>query len=114
MPDDARETEQLSKTVRGQSPSEPDTLCAGDALLDRFKLVRLVGRGEMGDVYEAQDLRLHVTVLGHPRAPAASLEAAPPRLGHLPTPARLLMSAVRAPRLPQPDDGPGIALPSGR
>ena len=34
----------------------------GAVLLDRFKLVRLVGRGGMGAVYEARDLLLDATV----------------------------------------------------
>jgi serine/threonine-protein kinase len=33
-----------------------------DVLLDRFKLVRLRGRGGMGEVWEARDLRLHASV----------------------------------------------------
>jgi tetratricopeptide (TPR) repeat protein len=35
---------------------------SGEVLIDRFKLVRLVGRGGMGAVYEARDLLLQCTV----------------------------------------------------
>src|SRR5437899_1854650 len=31
-------------------------------LLNRFRIVRFIGRGGMGDVYEAEDLELHDTV----------------------------------------------------
>ena len=61
MPEDTRET-QLTQTVKGEAPTEPGTGQSGDVLLGRFKLVRLVGRGGMGEVYEARDLRLHATV----------------------------------------------------
>src|SRR5579863_108740 len=36
--------------------SEPPPLTAGDLLQKRFRIVRLVGTGGMGDVYEAIDL----------------------------------------------------------
>lgn len=62
MPDKERETEPVSQTVRGESPTEGTAQLAGDILLGRFKLARLLGRGGMGEVYEARDLRLHVTV----------------------------------------------------
>ena len=62
MPDKERETEPVSQTVRGESPTEGTAPLAGDILLGRFKLARLLGRGGMGEVYEARDLRLHVTV----------------------------------------------------
>ena len=62
MPDKERETEPVSQTVRGESPTEGAAPLAGDILLGRFKLARLLGRGGMGEVYEARDLRLHVTV----------------------------------------------------
>jgi len=62
MPDDRRETEPITQTVKGEGPTEPATPYSGDVLLGRFKLARLLGRGGMGEVYEARDLRLHVTV----------------------------------------------------
>jgi len=62
MPDDSRETEPVTGTVRGEPPTDVSPQRPGDVLLGRFKLARLVGRGGMGEVYEARDLRLHVTV----------------------------------------------------
>lgn len=56
-------TEALGDTVERQaSPAHASGLREGDVLLQRLKLIRLVGRGGMGEVYEARDLRLHATV----------------------------------------------------
>ena len=38
------------------------TLAEGDVIGERFRIVRLIGRGGMGQVYEARDLNLHRTV----------------------------------------------------
>jgi serine/threonine protein kinase len=63
MTDGGRQTEALGDTVRRSESSEPGfTLREGDVLLERFKLVRLVGRGGMGEVYEARDLTLQTTI----------------------------------------------------
>jgi YCII-related domain-containing protein len=43
---------------------------------------------------------------GHPRAPPPPLEASPPRSGHLPAPARLLVSPLQAPKLTRPGHRP--------
>ncbi|HET6981411.1 MAG TPA: protein kinase, partial [Myxococcaceae bacterium] len=57
------QTEALGETLpRPGAPAGEPGLPEGALLLERFKLVRLVGRGGMGDVYEARDLRLHATV----------------------------------------------------
>ena len=57
------QTEALGETVpRADSPASASGLREGELLLERFKLVRLVGRGGMGEIYEARDLRLHATV----------------------------------------------------
>ena len=43
-----------------QPPSgEPTLLRAGDLLAGRFRIVRFIARGGMGEVYEAEDLTLH-------------------------------------------------------
>ena len=38
------------------------TFKEGDLLADRFKIVRFIDRGGMGDVYEAEDVYLHMQV----------------------------------------------------
>src|SRR5215831_11059298 len=63
MPDGQRETDALGAT--GLSPQRTQAVARyreGDLLLGRFKVVRPVGRGGMGEVYEVRDLRLHARV----------------------------------------------------
>lgn len=50
---------------RPQRPPKPivlDRLKPGDLLRERYKIIRLVGRGGMGEVYEAQDLEKEMRV----------------------------------------------------
>ena len=63
MADGQRETDALDET--GLSPHPPQAFSRyreGDVLLGRFKVVRPVGHGGMGEVYEVRDLRLHARV----------------------------------------------------
>lgn len=82
MNDAEHQTEGLGDTFpRREGAESVSSLHEGELLLDRFKLVRLVGRGGMGEVYEARDLRLHTTVaLKTVRASAASVEGLLERL----------------------------------
>ena len=82
MKDAEHQTEALDQTVpQREVPESISTLHEGELLLDRFKLIRLVGRGGMGEVYEARDLRLHTTIaLKTVRTSAASVEGLLERL----------------------------------
>ena len=55
-------TEGLPDAALGDDPDQRGPDLAGAVLLDRFKLIRLVGRGGMGAVYEARDLLLDASV----------------------------------------------------
>jgi tetratricopeptide (TPR) repeat protein len=52
----------LSDAAVGDVRHQQGSDLSGAVLLDRFKLIRLVGRGGMGAVYEARDLLLDATV----------------------------------------------------
>lgn len=53
-------------------PNEPALFSNGELLLDRFRIVRFVGRGGMGEVYEADDLQLGRLALKTIRADVAN------------------------------------------
>jgi eukaryotic-like serine/threonine-protein kinase len=42
--------------------SRPSTLSAGQVICDRYQVLRFIGRGGMGEVYEAKDLELRTRV----------------------------------------------------
>src|SRR5512135_2164461 len=81
-----------SETRLGSSPSRPlDTMnfAPGTVLADRYRIVALVGRGGMGEVYRADDLRL-----GQPVA----LKFLPPTLERDQTARDRLLAEVRSAR----------------
>ena len=44
--------------VRGRLPPSPPVFSPGEVVAARFKVVRLLGRGGMGEIYEAEDSKL--------------------------------------------------------
>jgi eukaryotic-like serine/threonine-protein kinase len=54
--------ESYSQNQRSLSESRPPLNNAGDVLARRFRVVRFLARGGMGEVYEAEDLELHEPV----------------------------------------------------
>ena len=57
-PYDNRSDETIPLPARGASNFIQPRLSAGRLLAGRFKIVRFVARGGMGEVYEAEDLEL--------------------------------------------------------
>jgi eukaryotic-like serine/threonine-protein kinase len=53
LPDDTRDTPPIS------APSSPLTFAAGQIVADRFRIVRFIASGGMGELYEAEDRELH-------------------------------------------------------
>ena len=53
LPDDTRDVPPVS------TPSSPLTFAAGQIVADRFRIVRFIASGGMGELYEAEDLELH-------------------------------------------------------
>ena len=82
----------LSETRASSSPSHPMDVggfAPGRILADRYRIVALVGRGGMGEVYRADDLRL-----GQPVA----LKFLPAELEHDPAARDRLLAEVRSAR----------------
>ena len=48
----------FGKGVRGKAPASPPGFAAGEVVAGRFKIIRLLGRGGMGEIYEAEDSKL--------------------------------------------------------
>src|SRR5215472_5279626 len=63
-------------------PESTTRFQAGETVLGRFHIVRLVGRGGMGEVYEAEDLQLGRVALKTMRREMALSESAFARFRH--------------------------------
>src|SRR5215471_7249399 len=48
----------LGKGIREPSVAGQEGFSPGDIISSRFKIVRLLGRGGMGEIYEAEDTKL--------------------------------------------------------
>jgi serine/threonine protein kinase len=72
----------LEEPIVRLAPDDTQTLTRnvlgpGELVQERYRVVRLVGRGGMGEVYEAEDLELHC------RIALKTLRGAPPAAGRL-------------------------------
>ena len=47
-----------------QNGTNPSRFAPDDPVAGRYRIVRFIGEGAMGEVYEAQDLELHESVAG--------------------------------------------------
>src|SRR5262245_15596420 len=57
-----------AETVRADAPPEPaptpeaNTFSVGELVADRYRILRFIARGGMGEVYEAEDRELQIRV----------------------------------------------------
>ncbi len=56
-------------------PALPPAFASGAVLADRYRIVRFLARGGMGEVYEAEDLLLHMSIALKSIAPEAAADA---------------------------------------